>query len=196
MKNLYLIRHGQSEGNVNSQIYFAKNDDEIELTSLGAEQSIACGKQLYDRLKSDKQCVLFYSPFKRAKDTAELIDGQLIKQGIYAEMIEEPLIHERTWGELNNLVDTPNFDRKKHFDFYYRPLGGESFSECYQRVILFFHELNRMKDDLPDNIIVVSHGEWMRLAVMYLRRYTIKYFLEYRTNPSNCEIIEFSEFEW
>jgi len=195
MKTLYLIRHGESEANVNSQIYFAKNDHQIELSPLGIDQAKLCGKSLVNKLKGKKECSIFYSPFLRAKHTADVIDQEFVLAGIYGEMIEEPLIVERAWGHLNNIIDTTEFDRTKHFDFFYRPVGGESFLECYQRVILFFRELRRMSDDLPDTIIVVSHGEWMRLALMYLRRYTIEYFIEYRDNPKNCEIIEFSEFE-
>ena len=195
MKTLYLIRHGESCANVDPSIYFRQSDSEIVLTDLGKKQSIACGQQLYNRLKFDKDCTLFYSPFRRAKDTATLIDQELIKCGVFPEMIEEPLIYERSWGELANIIETPEFDRVKHFDFYYRPVQGESFCDCYNRVILFFQELRAMRD-LSDNIVIVSHGEWIRLAMMYLRKYSIKYFLEYRKNPDNCIITELSECEW
>lgn len=195
MKNIYLVRHAESEANVDSRVYFVKNDSQIELSPLGIEQSKICGKSLVNKLKGKKECVIFYSPFLRAKRTAELIDEEFILAGVYGDMIEEPLIVERAWGHLNNIIDTTEFDRTKHFDFFYRPVGGESFLECYQRVVLFFQELRRMSNDLPENIIIVSHGEWLRLALMYLRRYSIEYFIEYRDNPKNCEIISFLEFD-
>ena len=195
MKNIYLVRHAESEANVDPQVYFAKNDSQIELSPLGIEQSKICGKSLVNKLKGNKECTIFYSPFLRAKRTAELIDEEFILAGVYGDMIEEPLIVERAWGHLNNIIDTTEFDRTKHFDFFYRPVGGESFLECYQRVVLFFQELRRMPNALPENIIIVSHGEWLRLALMYLRRYSIEYFIEYRDNPKNCEIISFLEFD-
>jgi broad specificity phosphatase PhoE len=43
---LYLIRHGQSEGNVNTQVYYDKNDCDIQLTDLGHSQSLAAGAEL------------------------------------------------------------------------------------------------------------------------------------------------------
>lgn len=187
---MYLIRHGESEANVDPGVYLRKNDFEIELTYLGHEQANNCGRVLANIIPYSP--AIFYSPFKRAKDTAEIIDRELIKAGLYANMIEEPLIFERIWGaDFNSIIETDLFDRKKHFSFYYRPLNGESFSDCYTRVVLFFQELHRMRDTLPDHIIVVSHGEFIRLAIKYLSGTSIKHFIDNRSNPKNCEIIEF-----
>lgn len=191
MKKLYIIRHGESEANIDSSIYFFKNDSEIELTSNGIQQARICGKSLVNRLGQNKECCIFHSPYRRAKDTADLIDSEFVLAGIYGEIIEEPLIHERIWGELNYIVDTPRLDRKVHFNFFYKPVEGESFSDGYQRIVLFFQQLQFAKDSLPDNIIIVSHGEAIRLMIMYLKKYSIEYFTDNRTNPKNGEILEF-----
>jgi len=191
MKKLYIIRHGESEANVDSNIYFSKNDAEIELTSKGIDQAKLCGKSLVNKLGPNKDCCIFYSPFLRAKDTAELIDTEFVLAGVYGDMIEEPLIHERTWGELNYIVDTPNLDRKLHFNFFYTPINGESFMNVYQRISLFFQKLHCEKDSLPDNIIIISHGEAIRLMIMYLKKYSIEHFTANMANPKNGEILEF-----
>jgi len=191
MKKLYLIRHGESEANVDPQVYLKKNDFEVALTDRGVTQALECADKLIKQLRANP--VIFYSPFKRAKDTAEIIAQNLELGDISCSLIEEPLIFERAWGEeLSHIVDNTDFDRKKYFSFYYRAPGGESFSDAYQRVVLFFQELHRIKDELPDDIVIVSHGEIMRCMIMYLNKYSILHFVEHRTNPKNCEILEFN----
>jgi phosphohistidine phosphatase SixA len=67
-KNIVLVRHGQSEGNVNKEIYKTKPDYALRLTPTGIEQALQAGNILYERL--GKTLPQFYiSPFWRTRDT-------------------------------------------------------------------------------------------------------------------------------
>ncbi|CAI5477244.1 unnamed protein product [Closterium sp. Yama58-4] len=57
---IILVRHGQSEGNLDEGIYTRIADSRVSLTPLGFEQAVECGKQIrklieFDRRKKEKQ---------------------------------------------------------------------------------------------------------------------------------------------
>lgn len=186
---LYLIRHGQSEGNVNTQVYYDKNDSDIELTALGHSQSLAAGAELAGMIGHYTPRIIC-SSYMRAKQTASGIYSVLAEDH-QPSLQEDVLLREREWGSLRTVVDNRHLKREEHFNFYYRAMGGESFADAYSRVVLFFQwlELRRLRDSQDDSpIIIVSHGEWIRLALMYLDGNTVEHFTVNRKNPKNCVI--------
>jgi broad specificity phosphatase PhoE len=189
---LYLIRHGQSEGNVNSQVYHTTRDCDVKLTTVGHKQSLDAGEQLCTLLQGQTPRIIC-SSYTRAKQTAQNIYTALTQHNANTAVpVENVLLREREWGALRNSVDNRNFTREEHFNFYYRAQGGESYADAYLRVATFFQGLfcERLQcpnDDRP--IIIVSHGECIRLALMYLDGNTVEHFTVNRKNPKNCEII-------
>ena len=186
---LYLIRHGQSEGNVNTQVYYDKNDCDIQLTALGHFQSLAAGAELARMIDHGTPRIIC-SSYARAKQTASGIYSVLAEDH-QPSLREDVLLREREWGSLRTVVDNRHLKREKHFNFYYRADGGESFADAYARVVLFFQDLTlqRLRNTLDDSpIVIVSHGEWIRLALMYLDGNTVDHFTVNRKNPKNCAI--------
>lgn len=186
---VYLVRHGQSEGNLDTQVYYDKNDCDIELTSLGHEQSLAAGTELATLLTHPHPQVIC-SPYMRAKQTASNIYS-ILAQDSLPSLREDVLVREREWGSLRTVVDNRHLKREEHFNFYYRAECGESYADAYQRVVLFFQgillqQLHNPSNDAP--IIIISHGEWIRLALMYLDGNDVEYFTVNRKNPKNCSI--------
>jgi hypothetical protein len=95
-KRLILIRHGQSAGNQDSRIYSEVPDHAIGLTDIGREQAHHCGDELKKIIGQDESLTFFVSPFRRSKETCELIcqafpDGKIIK------VREDPRIREQEW---------------------------------------------------------------------------------------------------
>jgi broad specificity phosphatase PhoE len=159
-------------------------DCDIELTQRGIQQAKDCGKKL-KRLTGQRPH-LFYSPYVRAKHTASIIASNFKNVPMY----ECPSLHERIWGELRDIVDTHQAD-SHHFEFNYRPGGGESFSDTYLRVSEFFNMLRANYSYYSTNkipLIIVSHAEWIRVALMYLTSSSVKTFIDDIKNPDNCEI--------
>lgn len=186
---VYLIRHGQSEGNLNTQVYYDKNDCDIELTSFGHEQSLAAGIELASLISHPNPRIIC-SPYTRAKQTASNIYSVLAQDAV-PSLSEDVLVREREWGSLRTVVDNRHLKREEHFNFYYRAECGESYADAYQRVVLFFQGvlLQRMCNPLDERpIVIVSHGEWIRLAIMYLDANDVQCFALNRKNPKNCSI--------
>jgi broad specificity phosphatase PhoE len=181
MRDLYFIRHGQSEANVDSRLYYSKPDEEIELTKIGRQQALQCGQSLAESLGDSPE--IYFSPFRRAYDTANII----AKQFRWATLEENDLLKERTWGYLREIVDG-GYKTESHFKFFYRPFGGESFSDAYTRAVKFLSNLRKKKGDSP--IIIVSHNEWIRVALLYTNQISLSDFNSQPRRVGNCEIIK------
>ena len=186
---LYFVRHGESYANVDSSFYYKQHDHEIEITEKGKEQSRSAANKL-SLLIGESDATIVYSPFMRTRQTAEIIDSEFILRGKFCDNYECPLLYERSWGNLREIVDSPKLDKHTHFSFFYRPLNGESFADTYVRVCAF---MQNVKDGQygQNDLIIVTHGEWIRLALMYIRRYSVEYFNKNHNNPNNgCVIVE------
>ena len=181
MTDLYFIRHGQSEANVDSAVYYDKPDEEIELTELGRQQALEAGQTLAETLGDSPE--IYFSPFRRAYDTANII----AKQFKWATLEESDLLRERTWGYLREIVDGGH-KTESHFKFFYRPFGGESFCDAYSRAVEFLNALKNQNKSGP--IIVVSHNEWIRVALLYTNKISLSDFNSQRRRIGNCEIIK------
>lgn len=203
--NTYLlIRHGESEINkiyadifdrdIKPETPFTTPDPEIGLTKLGERQARELGHHLlYESLyhQSFFQTTYCYvSPYKRARATATLALDALHQRHVTPRSpIEHPLLREREWGELTNVVMARQH-KTEHFGYYHKPQGGESFADLYTRVALFFNDVRVQKSV----VLIFGHGEWIRVARQFLLRQTVANFME-SPRPTNCSITKIEPYE-
>ena len=195
---IYLVRHGESRGNKDASEYFEKLDCEIELTDKGKADAISAGDKIMnilDTFNKNKMYLeleplcrfnLYHSSYKRAKQTANIIHGRILGYQNYQinKFEESPILREREWGGLRDIVEMGK-KTEEHFNFYYRPHNGESFADCYQRVMIFHQHL--LTTSKYDHNIVVAHGEFNKLYVMYLLGWSVEEFNKWKT-PRNGEV--------
>lgn len=198
--NIFLVRHGISEGNLNKAKYFEKLDCDIELAERGKQDALNAADKIFEmsfKLKTNNRLYpetnnepirynLFYSSYLRAKQTANIIHNRSGEwDGIHInKFIETPLCREREWGGLRDIVEMGK-KTEDHFNFFYRPTGGESFADCFHRVATFHQWL--INTTTYENNIVVAHGEFNKLYLMYLLNWSIEEFKKWK-NPKNGEV--------
>lgn len=192
-KNIYIVRHGESEGNAKSvkdtEPYII--DMNVALTSLGEIQTKEAGLCLNDYLKSENG-VFWVSPFKRTRCTAENVKNSLDK--CYSEnfdYIEDPRLVEQDFGDF----DFQFFDKWKyisphsyfinqarykdeHGRFFARIENGESMLDVYNRISLFVK--TRLETSNYKENIIVTHGCTSRALIMFLLNMKVE---EYYTMP-------------
>lgn len=81
--------------------------------------------------------------------------------------------------------------RKTVGRFFYRFPSGESGADVYDRVSSFIESLYREMDSLQNpnlNMVIVTHGLFIRLFLMRFYRWPVKKF-ESMPNFANCEFI-------
>jgi broad specificity phosphatase PhoE len=211
-KRIILVRHGESEGNLDKTIYTKKPDFALDLTENGLQQAKGLGGKLngllYDRTKNRLESVWFYrSPFYRARQTHEMLRAFLPNSRTY----EDPRLREQehtpkilshwnlfsrdTWvrwlSKIGINIDSERAktsrERDEYGHFYYRFNGGESCADVYDRLSDFLGTLYRdfEKPEFGENCIIVCHGMTMRVFLMRLLHMTVEEF-EFLRNPKNC----------
>jgi broad specificity phosphatase PhoE len=160
----YIMRHGQSVANVD-KIIVAKLENGIlpqyGLTEKGREQSQKSAKLFQSEQKKSDQFVLVYSPFSRAKETAQEVAKILTS----SQMIEMEDLRERDFGDLE-LMSNENYNKfwiedranpnSKIFD-------SESPNEVLHRVINVIEELEKKAFSAGQKILLVSHGDTLQI---------------------------------
>jgi len=71
---IILVRHGESEGNLDESVYTRTPDAHISLTQRGKDQAIEAGKKLKEEVINggpDESIYVYLSPYLRSKQTYE-----------------------------------------------------------------------------------------------------------------------------
>lgn len=189
---LLIVRHGQSKGNIDKSVYFKMPDWAVPLTNTGVVQAAKVAGGIIDHLYltnfNRHDDVLFVnSPYVRTKETSNVIEKHLTFSKQKYKKIETPLIREREWGKLREEYESfkTREERNHLFDFYRRPENGESFADCYQRAWNFLNWLKTQDNQL---VIIVSHGEFIKMMLMIIDNIEVEDF-ETIQKVKNCELI-------
>lgn len=203
--NLFVIRHGQSIGNLakrksedgdTSLIKLLKGTHTAHwpLTKKGVEQAKKAGAFLQTLISQAQMWPdrMYVSSYARAMQTAANLD--LIR----ANWIIDSRITERDWGDLDCLTDEEREEQFSHAilmrtiePFFFAPPNGESFKDLIIRIRDFIDSLHRAD---VQNVVVVCHGEVMKALRIILCQMTPSEYaeMEFSKDPlkriHNCQI--------
>ncbi len=166
---LWLVRHGQSVGNVANdeahaagrhRLDLADRDMDVALSDLGREQSLALGEWLREQPPHVQPEVVITSPYVRAAETARLI---VETAELDVRIVHDERLREREFGILDLLTRrgieaTFPFEAERRArlgKFYYRPPGGESWVDVALRLRSFRDSIVRAYADR--RVLVVAH---------------------------------------
>lgn len=150
-EKLWIVRHGQSAGNVArdaadaaglATIDIALRDVDVPLSELGHRQARALGDWFASRPEYERPEIVLASPYTRARQTArEICEAGGLAGEARPPIIDERL-REREFGVFDRL--TTAGVRQKYPDlaehrallgkFYHRPPGGESWADVILRL--------------------------------------------------------------
>ena len=152
---VYLIRHGETDFNKQRKL---QGQCDIELNEYGRELA----RMTAQGLKDVAFDVVYTSPLKRAKETAQIIIGER-----KTSVIEEPRIQEISFGDYEGLCcqgENFNIQDKSFRNFfdlpaeYNVPPNGESFEEIIERTGAFWKELLQKKELADKTVLISTHG--------------------------------------
>jgi broad specificity phosphatase PhoE len=149
---LWIVRHGESSGNVARDAAQAARlthidtgaarDVDVPLSDLGMRQSLALGRWFAGMSAGDRPEVVFASPYRRARQTADLIReaGGLAPET--SPIVADERLREKEFGVLDRLTRwgiEQNHPEQAEFrrtlgKFYHRPPGGESWCDVILRL--------------------------------------------------------------
>ena len=200
---LWLIRHGQSEGNVirdeaeqrHAQEYvLGARDADVPLSDLGREQAEAFGRWLAEQPREQHPDVVLVSPYLRAAQTADIVLETAGLQGLPRGVDER--LRDREMGVWDGLTwrgivahDPAEAERAKLVGrFFHRPAGGESWADICLRLRSLLadvaHELSGRR------VLVVAHDVVIQLTRVLLDGMSEADAVELVTNTTyaNCAL--------
>ena len=94
---IVLVRHGESEGNVDHTAYTRVADPRMPLTARGERQARGAGPRLRALVGPDRAVFAYASPYRRARQTAKLVLSGL-DQGRVQALVEDPRLREQEFA--------------------------------------------------------------------------------------------------
>jgi len=169
---LWIVRHGQSAGNVARDaaeaaghhiIDIAERDIDTPLSELGRRQARALGHWFGEQPSERRPEVVLCSPYIRARETARLLlHAADISENSVRLRFDERL-REKEFGILDRL--TVHGIRRKYPElseqrshvgkFYFRPPGGESWCDVILRLRSLLEMVTR--EHGSQRVLVVGH---------------------------------------
>lgn len=160
-KVIYLVRHGRIELQDNQRRYIGQID--LPLNDKGKEQA----RLLAQRLSQIKIEAVYCSDLSRSVDTAKEIAARHDLFPLARADLREVSLGK--WEGLKFAEVASRFPkefRERGVDIgYFRPPGGESFSDCQTRVVEAFHEILSTSFE---KIAIVGHAGVNRLLICHM----------------------------
>lgn len=168
LRNLILVRHGQSEWNSKNLFTGWKDPG---LTELGVKEAKNAGKLIAN--KGILFNLMYTSMLTRAQKTGDLILQEMRHPEI--TIIKNEALNERNYGSLAGL--NKDDARKKWGDdqvhiwrrsFDIPPPDGESLKDTAERVLPYFKSEIMPKVIEGSSILIAAHGNSLRSLIMEL----------------------------
>ncbi|WP_020652619.1 histidine phosphatase family protein [Massilia niastensis] len=170
-QDIWLVRHGQSSGNVARELAEAsaghhidivERDVDVPLSELGVRQSEALASWFAALPPAQRPNVVLHSPYLRAAETAKLLMGGLDRDELLAVQSDERL-REKEFGILDRLTThgiahhyPELYEQRQHVGkFYFRPPGGESWCDVILRLRSVMDTLER--EYCRERVLIVAH---------------------------------------
>ena len=157
--NYFLMRHGQSERNLENLVS-CKKENIDPLTEKGRKEVSSAFKEI----NKEKIDLIISSPFLRTKETAEIVAKEI---GIKKEdIIFDDRLGEISCGKYEGSVWSElHFGRQEN-------VGVETIEDIKKRIIQFMFEIDKKYEG--KNILIVSHGGPIRIIKLWTEYLTQK----------------------
>ncbi len=169
-QEIWLVRHGQSAGNVARDlaeaaaarnIEIAERDVDVPLSELGVRQADALAAWFAALPAKQRPNVVLHSPYRRAMETAHAVIGRLERESLSVQVDER--LREKEFGILDRLTThgiaakyPELYEQRQHVGkFYFRPPGGESWCDVILRLRSVLDTLTR--EYCRERVLIVGH---------------------------------------
>ncbi|UHS58213.1 phosphoglycerate mutase family protein [Agrobacterium vaccinii] len=201
---VFLVRHGESLGNLDERAYSQFGDHNVPLTQWGYRQAAEAGAVIATYLAGLAEPGLrnlrvWYSPFLRTRQSKDAVLEALPVERV-EKVREDYLLREQDFGLFTEIYD--HVEREKKFPdefekwarlrsnsgkFYARPPDGESRADVAQRMRLFLQTIMHEARQGHDNVVIVGHGVTNRAFEMSFLQHPVDWF-ERSVNPGNADV--------
>jgi broad specificity phosphatase PhoE len=204
-ERLWIVRHGQSAGNVARDaaetgklilIELDTRDADVPLSELGHRQAFALARWFADMPRHHQPEQFYVSPFERARQTCQAVTDRIPDAG---EPCVDERLREKEFGILDRytrhgiIAKFPELAEQRRLvgKFYFRPPGGESWCDVILRLRSVLEMLRR--DAAGKRVLIVSHQ-----VIVNCFRYLLEHLderaildIDAHGDVPNCGIVEY-----
>jgi probable phosphoglycerate mutase len=206
---LWIVRHGESAGNVArdaahaaglADIAIKARDVDVPLSPLGEQQSRALGRWFASMAPDQRPDVVLTSPYLRARSTAMVIHESSGLTASFAGFVIDERLREKEFGILDRLTrlgieqrhPEQAASRRLVGKFYFRPPAGESWCDVILR-------LRSMLDTISlhyrgRRVLIVCHQ-----VIVLCMRYVLENMdeesilaIDAKGDVANCAVTEYT----
>lgn len=183
MKELILIRHGETNKNVQGNIHDPNDPEQLNLTGIGQMQHAA------QRVLSMGVERVYSSNQLRA-----IQSGQIVADTLHLPLTVVEGMQERQWGnfagkpwlEVEALLEQMPLGER----FVYTPPGGESWESFESRLVA---AITKISSENPNKtVVVVTHGGAIRALIPHLLAVSREESFKYQPKNASLTIFDFS----
>ena len=192
-RRIVLVRHAESEGNVNNQAYTYLPDPQVPLTSKGWRQALEAGNQIKD-IVGDSKLFFYTSPYLRSKQTYDGV-AEAFGPSRIAGVQEEVQLREQDFGNFQDAEGKrrEKAERLRFGRFFYRFPNGESGADVYDRMTLFedhlVRDINAGRFAGNSSLVLVTHGLALRIFLMRWFHWTVDQFMGVYNPPNAVPLV-------
>ena len=176
MKQLMLLRHGESQWNLENRF---TGWVDVPLSPKGEQEAREAGQ----KLQSFRFAQAFTSVLTRAINTLTIVLEVIGQTELPIE--KDQALNERMYGDLQGLNKAEMVQKfgeqqvklwRRSYDV--KPPGGESLKDTADRVLPYYVQRIWPKLSVGETVLVVAHGNSLRALVMHLNRLSTDEVLE------------------
>lgn len=192
-KRIILVRHAESEGNVNNQAYTYLPDPQVPLTQNGWKQALEAGMMM-KKVASDTKLFFYTSPYLRSRQTYEGV-SEAFGVSQVAGVQEEVQLREQDFGNFQDAEGKrrEKAERMRFGRFFYRFPNGESGADVYDRMTLFedhlVRDINAGRFAGDTSLVLVTHGLAARIFLMRWFHWTVDQFMRVYNPPNAVPLV-------
>lgn len=191
---LYLIRHGESTGNILPDIVGQGSDE--ELTKRGKDQAKALGRYLaINNVSFDN---IYCSSYTRAHQTAKIACKEFTDQfpGIVFELREHSSGDMR--GSKRSEILTPELiEEMQEKGMLFKYPNGESFYDVQQRMMDWLYYLILSNPNMEGKSVgIFSHGTAIKCLLQHIMQFDQRMTWRLNLDNTSMSIIELKNGLW
>jgi probable phosphoglycerate mutase len=181
MKTVHLVRHGHHA--LLAGVLCGRMPG-VELDELGCRQMASCSRWIFPA-----PTTIQASPQRRALQSASILARDIGLPVEIVAAVDEIDVGDWTGRAFDELNKDPGWQRWNHRRGTSRPPNGESMQRLQRRVVQHLEQLRNEPGD--GTILIVSHAEPIRAALLHYANIPLDDFLSITVDPASVSTLCF-----
>lgn len=188
LKQVFLVRHAQSEEDINPAMHGKVSDQRISITSAGKKQVSDLVNILAPKIFAYKKIKIVTSPSNRAGQTMSLFCSSF--PSIDFDILFEQCIRSLNWGNVDeHSIKEVEQERYRVGVLHFQFPGGDNTPNFVRDIECFVNSLRFAGrfDDHPECAVFFTHGFALRVIAKAFLKISDEDFRSL-ANPPNCYV--------